>query len=171
MPSKLALAAFAAQQGLGIHLDPTPAYKFFVYVELNGIIEAGFTSCSGLAMEREIIEHEEGGVNDYVHKLSGRTSYSNITLSQGITFTSSLWKWYQDGIYDGKVRRIPLSIIQYSAYMSVPARWYNLTGAFPVSWTGPELDAGSSEMAIESLEVAFEKIELDSVANKIPMSF
>lgn len=166
MPSKMALAAFAAKQALGLHLDPTPAYKFFVYVELNGIIEAGFTSCSGLSMSREIIDYEEGGVNDYVHRLAGRTSYGNITLSQGITFTSSLWKWYQDGIDDGKVRRIPLSIIQYSAYASVPARWYNLSGAFPVVWNGPDLDAGSSDMAIESLEIAFDKIELDSTASQ-----
>jgi phage tail-like protein len=37
-------------------------------------------------------------------------------------------------------------------------RW-NLIRAFPVKWTGPDLKATGSEVAIETLEIAHEGIE------------
>jgi phage tail-like protein len=38
-------------------------------------------------------------------------------------------------------------------------RW-NLVRAFPVKWVGPDLKASASEVAIESLELAHEGIQL-----------
>ena len=37
-------------------------------------------------------------------------------------------------------------------------RW-NLKRAFPVKWVGPDLKASSSEVSIETLEIAHEGIE------------
>jgi hypothetical protein len=59
-------------------VDPVAKYKF--WIEVKDVVAAWFTECSGLSVEREAIPQKEGGVNDYVHQLPGRISYSRITL-------------------------------------------------------------------------------------------
>jgi phage tail-like protein len=36
-------------------------------------------------------------------------------------------------------------------------RW-DFIGAYPVKWSGPELDAASNQIAIEALELAYESL-------------
>jgi len=36
----------------------------------------------------------------------------------------------------------------------IPIMWWNFRGALPVRWTGPELNAGSDELAFEAVELA-----------------
>lgn len=136
---------------LGKRKDVTISFKF--NVEINGIIEASFTECSGLGMEREVYTYEEGGVNDYVHKLPGRTKYTNVVLKRGQTDSFELWNWYQKGIRDGNIERRHVSIILYQRDGSVARRW-NLRGAYPVKWTAPAFKTDSNQAAIETLELA-----------------
>lgn len=130
--------------------DPAVAFKF--HVEIAGVIEASFTECSGLGMEREVYTYEEGGVNDYVHKLPGRTKYTNVVLKRGMTNSSELWAWYQRGLHDGKVSLRNISIILYERDGQVAQRW-NLSRSYPVKWTGPAFKSDSSQAAIETLEL------------------
>jgi phage tail-like protein len=39
---------------------------------------------------------------------------------------------------------------------------YNFHNGWPSKWTGPSLNAGASEVAIETLEIACEFIELEN---------
>ena len=140
--------------------DPLLSFSFFV--EVNGLLEAAFTSCSGLSAKRDVINHEEGGVNDYVHRLPGRTSYGNITLKRGIAFSTELWDWF-DAMFqfgkDGYANQVYRKIVihQQIPYTNLAVRDYTLEYAFPVSWTGPDLNTNSNEIAIESIEIAFRK--------------
>ena len=52
-------------------------------VEIDGIQEAYFRSCSGLTSEAEVVPVQEGGLNTTEHKLIGRTKFSNLVLKQG----------------------------------------------------------------------------------------
>lgn len=141
----------------GMRVDPAPAYKF--HVEIQGIIEGWFTECSGLSMEREIFEYKEGGVNDYVHKFPGRTKYSNITLKRGLASSEELWKWYQEGLETGKVKRTNVSIILRDRSGEAIKRW-NLESAYPVKWVGPDLKTDSNQVTIETLEIAHHGLTL-----------
>jgi phage tail-like protein len=38
-------------------------------------------------------------------------------------------------------------------------RW-NFAGTFPAKWTGPSFEAGSSQAAIETLELAYQSVEI-----------
>lgn len=140
--------------------DPLLSFSFIV--EVNGLAEAAFTSCTGLSVKREVTTHQEGGVNDYVHTLPGRTSYGNITLKRGIAFSTELWKWFDAmfkfgaGDYTSSVYR-QIVIHQQIPYTNTRVRNYTLECAFPVSWTGPDLNTNSNEVAIESLEIAFRR--------------
>lgn len=140
-------------------LDPAPEYKF--YIEIDGLVEGSFAECSGIRAEREILPVKEGGVNTYVHKLPGRISYGDITLRKGVMFTIEFWDWFAEGMADGVVKRRDLTIIQYSSYFNMPARWYNVRKAYPVSWEASALRADSNQLAMESLTLTFETIEAE----------
>ena len=125
------------------------SYRF--WVELNGVTEGAFSECAGLQAETEIFEWEEGGWNEYRHRLPGRTKFSNITLKRGIA-TNELWKWHTEIITGKKVERKLLSIILYG-YTGVPEIRWNVEGVLPIKWTGPSFKTGGSETAIETLEL------------------
>lgn len=140
-------------------MDPAPEYRY--WVELESLYVGSFIECSGLRMQREVLEVREGGVNDYTHKLPGRTTYGQITLSKGIMFSTKLWDWYAEGMTDGKVTKMPITIIQYSAYLNVEARRYHLEDAFPESWSVSSLRSDSSSYAVESLVLTFKTLKVE----------
>lgn len=138
-------------------LDPAPEFRF--WVEIDGLLEGTFTECSGMKADREILPHKEGGVNDYVHKLPGRTSFSDITLRKGVMFSIELWKWFEEGIVTGKVKKRNITIIHHSSYFNIPARWYHITNAYPTSWEGANLRTDSNSLGVEALTLTFETLK------------
>ncbi|UFJ38954.1 phage tail protein [Brevibacillus humidisoli] len=125
---------------------------FRYWVEIDGILTAGFTQVSGLQADTEVEEYAEGGVNEYVHILPKRTKYGNITLTKGVTSSGELWNWYRDVVV-GKVRRKSGSIILQNYRGYELCRW-NFFEAYPVKWIGPDLNASGNEIAVEKLELA-----------------
>src|SRR5205809_3613571 len=91
----------AGLKALGVRFDASPAWKFFV--EVQSVIVAEFQECSGLSMEREVMEVKEGGTNDFEWLLPGRIKYGPITLKKGITYNRELWRWFCWGMLDGQV--------------------------------------------------------------------
>lgn len=134
--------------------DPFFHAKF--WVEIAGITTAFFTECSGLSAETEVMEYAEGGLNDYYHKLPGRTKFTNITLKRGWVESDDLWNWYSS-IVAGQIQTKAVSIILYENKGDSPAqpkaRW-DLDKAFPVKWQGPEFRSDSTSVAVETLEIA-----------------
>src|SRR5690349_17208519 len=88
--------------------DPYRAYSFLV--EIQGITRAGFRECSGLDTSQAPIEYREGNDAPTVRKLPGMITYSNITLSWGMTDDDELWKW-RASVVDGKPQRKNISIV------------------------------------------------------------
>lgn len=140
-------------------LDPAPEFKY--YVEVDGLAEGAFIECSGMSAKRDVLEVKEGGLNHYTHKLPGRITYGDITLRKGIMFSTKMWEWFAEGLLDAKVERKNLTIVQYSAYFNLPARWYNVKRAFPMSWEASSLRTDSTQYAVESLTLSFETIEVE----------
>lgn len=145
--------------------DPLPGYSFLV--EIDDIVEAGFTACSGLNAKREVWTNQEGGLNDYTHTRLGRITYANITLKQGVVFSNKLWEWFEKGgEYLPPQKRKKISIIQCVPYAGTRVRQYELADALPVAWTGPELNTNSNEVAIESLEIAISRFSITQIAQQ-----
>jgi len=135
--------------------DPYLSFRFLV--EIQGLIVGGFSEVSGLQAETEIEEIREGGVNDYVYKLPKISKYPNITLKRGLTDSDILWKWHQD-VVTGKVKKTPVRIIVMDSEGNEKWRW-EFIDAYPVKWTGPDLKADSSTVAVETLELAHRGIK------------
>ena len=132
--------------------DPLTTFRFKVKLEIDKVIEAGFSECSGLQVETEVEEIREGGLNEYMHRLPKGSKYVNLTLKHGMTDSDVLWNWYKD-VINGTVKRKLVSVLLLDGEGNEKWRW-NCQGAYPVKWTGPELKADASAVAIETLEIA-----------------
>lgn len=91
-------------------VDPYRNFNFLV--ELDGIAQASFIECSGMANTTEVIETRDGGDNTTVRKLPGKTSHADITLKWGLTDSIELWTWRQT-VIDGTFTRKNGSIVVY----------------------------------------------------------
>jgi phage tail-like protein len=138
-----------------------PYGRFNFRLEIDGVVKAAFSEVSGLASETEVIEYREG--NEKVNtprKIPGLTKYTNITLKRGVTTDTSLWNWRKT-VIDGNVRRANGSIVLLDESREEILRW-NFRNAWPCKWEGPTLQASGNEVAIESIEIAHEGIELEN---------
>ncbi len=121
---------------------------------------AGFSECTGLDAILEVMDYKEGGVNDYVHKLPTRASFSNITLKRGVTFLADdLWSWHQSFVQGAGKRRDGVIVLMDES--RTPAKVWKFKHGIPLKWTGPSLNATQSAVAIESLEIAHEGLLLE----------
>ncbi len=132
--------------------DPYAAFNYLV--EIDGITSAGFSECSGLDTETDVIDYREGNDEITVHKQPGLKKFSNITLKRGFTDNTELWEWRLK-VMDGDVERKNVSIVLLDEAKTEKLRW-NLKDAWPSKWTGPDLKASSSDIAIETLEFCHE---------------
>jgi phage tail-like protein len=131
--------------------DPFLGFNFAV--EIRGLVVGGFSEVSGLQAETEVQEYREGGVNEFIHKRAGPIRYpSNVTLKKGITDSTAMWSWYHD-VMRGKIERKNISIVLMDSAGQEQRRW-NFRRAYPVKWTGPDLRANNSEVAVETVELA-----------------
>lgn len=138
--------------------DPVPGNIFRVDA---GEAIGYFTEVSGLTMEYDVVEYQEGGVNDFVHKLRGRMKFTNVVLTRGITHEESFTKWFLS--CRDKTQRRDLSVTMLSHDLT-PIRTWSFAGAFPVKWTGPGLKAASGEIAVEQIEIAHQGLKSVSAA-------
>ncbi len=138
--------------------DPFLSYRFAV--EISGIQQAVFTECTGLQATTDVFEYKEGGTNSFTHKLPGRTSFSNVTLKWGTTTSRNLVDWYDSLIASGFATdlRKDISIVLYDSEGGQVGRW-NLNRAYPVKWTGPTFDPAKTDVAVQSMEFAFQEIQ------------
>jgi phage tail-like protein len=127
-------------------------------VDVDGLLVAIFKECSGLSVEIEVETYQEGGLNEYEHKLPGRAKHGNVTLGSGVASAVEFWDWIHS-VSTGRVQRRDVSIVMYFQDQTEAMRW-NLLKAYPVRWRGPEFTAGDTNVAVHSLELAHNGISL-----------
>lgn len=124
------------------------------YVQIDQVPQAVFTEVSGLQIEMDVYEHEEGGNNGFVHNLPGRSKVGKLTLKRGMTPTNELFKWCLE-VARGTINRRNLSVILYDTQGKEVLRW-DFEKAYPVKWSGPQFAADGAAAAVETLEIAHE---------------
>jgi len=143
--------------------DPYSVYNF--EVEINGISDDGstarasFSEISGLEIEQEAIDYRNGSEDIRARKLPGLKKFTNITMKRGITGHLDFWNWIRTAM-KGQVQRADGSIILLDENRQEVQRW-TFTRAWPCKYTGPGLNAANSEVAIETLEVCHESLDID----------
>ena len=130
--------------------------------------DGGFQECSGLEMEMDVAEYQEGGNNAAVVQRAGRAKYAKLVLKRGMfhpsggTVSSELWQWLQDTVGGVRpIRRYDGRIEVFGASQAVVARWAFSRG-LPAKLVGPALNAKTGDVAIEELHIAHEGLRLSA---------
>jgi phage tail-like protein len=123
---------------------------------ITGLAGVDFSECTGLASEVGTEEYLEGGENRFAHRFPTRGSSPNLVLKRGIASTNALWDWYAEYLATGHVlpRDGQVELLSWIDGDLAPARVWWFRRGYPVKISGPDLNAMSSAVAIESLEMA-----------------
>jgi phage tail-like protein len=135
--------------------DPFVAFRF--EVRFDDLTTAGFSDCGGLQLETEVLEYVEGGYNSATHRLVTRSRQANLTLRHGIG-GRDLWDWYFD-LTRGTMRARNGSVRVFDTDGRTVTLEWQVRRAYPVKWVGPELSAGQSTVAIETVEFCHQGLE------------
>ncbi len=147
----------------GIPVDPFQGFKF--RVRIQGFDSAGFRSVSGLREETEIAEYREGNNPRTMIKVPGLTSFDNVVLEKGMSPNDDFVKWRQDIITiqtsgfttsDGIQNFRRNVTIELFDKVGKAVKSWNLFDAWPTILEVETLDATSSDILIERLELAHE---------------
>lgn len=142
---------------------PFTAYAFAVELRLPGhgepLCEAAFCHCDGLVLERSIVTLREGGAAGSVRLLAGQESFGRVTLRRGMTSDFALWDWWERVRSDPRVRAA-CDVVVLSPDLAEERVRFRLHGCLPAKIAAPGLNAAGNEVAIETLEIACESVEL-----------
>ena len=143
---------------------PYPGFNFLVDLG-DGITEgpaAGFQEVSGLSQSLEVIEYRNGNSKENaVHKITGLNKASDVTLKRGVIGSLNLYQWIND-IRNGNqnaLRNVTISLLS-EDHGNVVMTW-KLLRARVIKHTAGPLNARVSEVPIEEIVLAFERLEME----------
>lgn len=133
----------------------------------QGLGDGGFQEVSGLEVEMDVAEYNEGGRNDGVIRRVGRAKYQTLVFKRGMFLPSGgdaepeLWQWFQDVVVGVRpVRRYNGSVRVQDQAGKTRATW-RFIRALPAKIVGPQLNGKSGEIAVEELHLAHEGLLLE----------
>ncbi|MDQ3935507.1 MAG: phage tail protein [Actinomycetota bacterium] len=143
----------------------------YPYTNLRFRLEVGdttlvaFAECGGLSMEVGTEDYHEGGENRFVHKLPVHGQQSNLVLKRGMTENRELWDWFAKYLETGLVTAKDGQVNLYASPdpQAKAVKSWAFTRAYPVKWTGPELNATSPGVAFETVELVHRGVRLVAV--------
>ena len=122
--------------------------------------QAGFQECSEIGMAVDVIEYRNGNdrVNE-VRKLAGLTRYPDVTLRRGIIGSLDLHEWLDEvrNGDQGAVRTVRIQL-QSEDHTEIVMTWKLLRARIVKHVSGP-LDARGTDVAMEELTLAYERLE------------
>ncbi len=139
-----------------------PLPKFHFQVDWNGS-KVGFTEVTGLEVETEMIEYRNGDSKEYSKlRLAGLRKYANISLKRG-TFASDneFFEWWKTGAMLGEVERRDVTISLLDEAHEPVVIW-KVKRAWPIKVTATDLKSDGNEVAIESMELVHEGLEVEN---------
>ncbi len=147
-----------------------PIPKFHFQVEWGEDFRIGFTEVSGLDFETEVIEYREGNSKRYNKtKQPGMTKYANIVMKRG-TFEGDYdyfknWRetvYFQEGNKTGSKYRRTVTIKLLNENHEAMVTW-RVLNAWPSKIQSTDLKADANEVAIETMELVHEGLEIMNV--------
>jgi phage tail-like protein len=138
---------------------PLPAFHY--QVEWGGE-KMSFSEVSGLTMEIQMIEYRDGDSKQYeAIKMPGIPKYGNLTMKKGIIAADNkFFDWLNTTALNTVERKDIIISLLNEAHE--PVMTWKALNAFPVKVEGPGLKGAGNEVAIESIEVAHEKLTIEN---------
>lgn len=129
-----------------------------------GPLRAGFRECRGLGGSLQPFTINEPG-DDKQRNFPQRAIYKPVTLVRGLDIDGFLYRWWKEakqwrpGLADYHKTVTIYQLQPVSEAAAVARRGWDLFGAYPSEWDGPEANAMASEMAFERVTINYEEME------------
>ncbi|MFN2459501.1 MAG: phage tail protein [Candidatus Velthaea sp.] len=144
---------------MATRIDPFKAFNFVV--SIDGMASASFSEVSGLSTDGDIVEYREGTDKSlWTRKLPGLMKHAHVVCKRGQTKNLDLWNWRKnilDGVPDRRSGTITLLDEQQQAVM-----FWKFSNGWPVKYDGPTLNAKGNDVAIETLEIVHEGLDIEA---------
>jgi len=128
--------------------------------------ETAFREVSGIESEMETESVVEGGENRFVHQLPKGIKHPRLVLKRGVAGEGNeLLAWCRR-VFDEKLARpiVPRQVqVRLLGVDGKPLRAWTFEGAYPVKWSVDALQSTRSDVAIESIELAYATLTRDEV--------
>jgi phage tail-like protein len=124
--------------------------------------EAGFQECSTIRMSVDVVEYRNGNEKENnPRKLTGLQKVSDVTLKRGIIGSLNLYQWL-DQIRNGDAAGLRTVVIhlQNEDHTAIVMTW-KLFRARIIKHTSGPLNAKGTDVAMEELTLAYERLELE----------
>ncbi len=141
------------------------------YVQFNFLVdlgtgntdgpEAGFQEISGIGMEVTVAEYRNGNEKENsVRKITGLNKATDVTMKRGVIGSLNLYSWL-DQIRNGdqKAYRNVVIQLQNEDHTAVVQEWKLLRARIIKHTSGP-LNAKGTDVAMEELVLAYERLEM-----------
>ncbi|MDO4531020.1 MAG: phage tail protein [Bacillota bacterium] len=148
-----------------------PLTKMNFLVSVDGVTGvAAFSEVSGIEATVDVIEFRQGNAHSLAPvKIPGLVKHGNVTLKFGYTLDSAFKTWIQECVSEvrGEIPRSSVQIEMIDINGGAPnaavttitgTRVWVLTNAWVTKYTAPDLNASQSEVAIETVELAYEEL-------------
>lgn len=124
--------------------------------------EAGFQECSGISTSVDVVEYRNGNDKENnPRKLTGLGRVSDITLRRGVIGSLNLYQWL-DQIRNGDPAAYRTVVIRLmSEDHTATVMTWKLLGARIVKHTSGPLNAKGTDVAMEEITIAYERLELE----------
>lgn len=125
-------------------------------------VEAGFQEISGLGMEITVAEYRAGNAkfNEPI-KVTGMVKTPDITLKRGVMGRLDLYDWLH-AVRNGAQNQLKTVTIELlTEDREGVAQQWKLENARPMKYTGPSLNGKGTDVAVEELVLAAERISLE----------
>jgi len=139
-----------------------PPVGFHFKVEFLGFssdADTRFTDVSGLSVEMVTEEIAEGGENRFVQKYPTRVKYPELVLKRGLLCDSGLVEWINNCLdYQIEPANIDIKLLNEK---HLPLITWHVVGAYPTKWSVSDLNASSSNIVVESLQMFYQYFTVD----------
>ena len=139
---------------------PLPKFYFSVTGLPGGPVS--FQEVTGLETEVTPIEYRHGdSPSFYPIKMPGLGKVGNVTMRKGIFVNdAALWNWFNQ-IKMNTIARVTV-VVNLLDETGAPKMVWTLNNAFPIKVTGTDLKSEGNEVAVESVDIAFETMTISS---------
>lgn len=138
-------------------------FRFGVFFFAGGVVpnplDIRFKKVSGLSATVRTRPLPAGGQNLYTQKLPEGVEYGNLVLERGFVMGSPLQVELQAALSLFKFAPSNVVVMLFND-ASVPVAAWSFFKAYPVKWAVSDLDAESNGVLIDTLELAYARMQI-----------
>ena len=143
--------------------NPPLSYRFGVLFLVGGVVpnplDILFQRVSGLGTRVDTHTVEEGGQNLYSQLLPNRVQHENLVLERGVVVGSPLVIEFNAAmsLFKFSPSNVLVTLLDNTR---IPIAAWLFMKAYPVNWSVSDLDATANSVAIEHLELTYQRMQV-----------